>query len=531
MKRLLGVLGWLGVVLVLAAVAVRFVKPELSEWYQGLAIAGLVVTLLYTLSQWRDIARSMSGKGAKYGSVAAGSVLLMLAIIVAINYIGSRQTKRWDLTGGGVFTLSDQSKKVVADLKEPLKLRVYYETGKINEVSDKLDLYKQASAKFEVEYVDAEKNPARAQQDGIQQYGTVIMEYAGRTDRITNLDEQTLTNAIIKLVEGKAKKAYFVQGHGERDPMSSDRLGYSGAAERLKNDNYEVANLSLVQAGSVPDDATVVLVAGPQTDYLQPEIQELTAYLAKGGKLVLMIDVQGKPDAPPLTNLIALAHEWGVAIGNNLIVDVSGMGRMFNAGPEVPIAAEYPSHPITDNFKLMTAYRLARTATPIEGGTDGHSAQKVIESSPKSWAESDLKSLASGGGEVGLDPKTGDVPGPVSIGAAVSAAATSAPVSPAPDGAAPPADAPKLETRVVVLGDSDFAGNDLLQFQGNGELFTNIVNWAAQNENLIAIHPKDPEDRRITLTESQRAGVFYLAIFIIPTLFLAAGVATWWKRR
>ena len=525
MKRLLGVLGWLGVVLVLAAVAVRFVKPEHTEWYQGLAIAGLVVTLLYTLSQWRDIARSMSGKGAKYGSVAAGSVLLMLGILIAINYIGSRQTKRWDLTGGGQFTLSDQSKKIVGDLKQPLNVRVYYESGKINEVSDKVDQYKQISSKFVVEYIDAEKNPARAQQDGIQQYGTVVMEYAGRTERITQLDEQTVTNAIIKLVEGKAKKAYFVQGHGERDPMSADpRFGYSGAAGRLKNDNYEVANISLAQEGKLPDDASVLVIAGPQTDYLQPEIDALKAYLAKGGKLVLMIDVQGKPDAAPLTNLIALAKDWGIAVGNNLIVDVSGMGRMFNAGPEVPIAADYPSHPITEGFKFMTAYRLARSASPIEGGTNGHVAQRVVQSSAKSWAESDLKSLASGGGQVSLDVKSGDVPGPVAIASAVSAAVSDPSTASAPGAKAE-------ETRVVVIGDSDFTGNDLIAFQGNGELFTNIVNWAAQNENLIAIHPKDPQDRRITLTESQRAGVFYLAIFIIPGLFLAAGVATWWKRR
>jgi len=525
MKRILGLLGWLGVVLVLAAVVVRYRFPEYPEWYRGLAIGGLVVTLLYTLSQWRDIARSMSGKGAKYGSVAAGGVVLMLAIIVAINYIGSRQTKRWDLTGGGQFTLSDQSKKVVGDLKQPINVRVYYESGKINEVSDKVDQYKQISSKFNVEYIDAEKNPARAQQDGIQQYGTVVMEYAGRTERITQLDEQTVTNAIIKLVEGKTKKVYFVQGHGERDPMSADpRFGYSGAAGRLKNDNYEVANLSLATEGKMPDDATALVIAGPQTDYLQPEMDALKAYLAKGGKLVLMIDVQAKPDAAPLTNLIALANDWGVKVGKDLIVDASGMGRMFNAGPEVPIAADYPSHPITEGFRYMTAYRLARSASPIEGGTNGHVAQRVVQSSPKSWAETDLKSLASGGGQVGLDLKSGDQPGPVAIASAVAAAATDAPAATGPDAKAP-------ETRVVVIGDSDFTGNDLIAFQGNGELFTNIVNWAAQNENLIAIHPKDPQDRRITLTESQRAGVFYLAIFIIPGLFLAAGVATWWKRR
>lgn len=525
MKRIVGLLGWLGVVLVLAAVAVRFIKPEMVEWYQGLAIAGLVTTLLYTLSQWRDIGRSMSGRGARYGSVAFGSVVLMLAILVAINYIGNRQSKRWDLTGGKQFSLSDQSKKLVGDLKQPLAIRIYYQTGSIGQVHDKIDGYTLASSKIAVEYIDAEKNPARAQQDGVQQYGTVIMEYAGRTERITTLEEQDVTNAIIKLVEGKVKKAYFVQGHGERDPISQDRLGYTQVAARLKNDNYEVAKVALAQEGKLPDDATVVVIAGPQTDFLAPEIEALKAYLAAGGKLVMLLDVQAKPDAAPLTNLIALAKDWGIAVGTDLIVDASGMGRMFNAGPEVPIAAPpYPTHPITDKFAPMTAFRLARSASPIEGGTNGHVAQRVVDSSPRSWAEADLKSLAKGGGAVSMDLDKGDKQGPVAIASAVSAAATAAPPSTDPA-------APKPETRVVVVGDSDFIGNDLIAFQGNADLFMNMVNWAAQQENLIAIRPKDPQDRRITLTESQRQGIFYLAIFIIPGIFLAAGAATWWKRR
>lgn len=524
MKRILGLLGWLGVVLVLAAVVTRFVKPELVEVYQGLAIAGLVTTLLYTLSQWRDIARSMSGRGAKYGSMTAGSVILMLVILVAINYIGSRQTKRWDLTGGGQFTLSDQSKKILASLTQPLTVRVYYQTGAVNQVRDKLEGYTQASSKMVIDYIDAEKNPARAQQDGVQQYGTVVMEYAGRTERITTLEEQDVTNAIIKLVEGKAKKAYFTSGHGERDTVSTEREGFSGAAQRLKNDNYEIAKLVLAQESAVPADATLVVVAGPQTDFLAPEIEALTAYLARGGKLLLLLDVQAKPDAPPLANLTALAKTWGMAVGNDLVVDVSGVGRMFNAGPEVPIAAQYPSHPITERFAAMTAYRLAHSVTPIEGGTDGHIAQKVVETSPRSWAEADLKSLAKGGGAVSLDEKAGDKPGPVSIAAAVAAAATAAPPAADPT-------APKPETRVVVVGDADFASNYLVAFQGNGDLFMNMVNWTAQQENLIAIRPKDPQDRRITLTEGQRSSIFYLTLMIIPGLFLVAGVATWWRRR
>lgn len=523
MKRVLGLLGWLGVVLVLAAVAVRFIKPEMVDVYQGLAIAGLVVTLLYTLSQWRDIGRSMSGKGARYGSMALGSVVLMLGILIAINYIGSRQTKRWDLTGGQQFSLSDQSKKIVSELKQTLAFRIYYQTGAIGQIHDKLDGYALASAKITVDYIDAEKNPARAQQDGVQQYGTVIMEYAGRTERITTLEEQDITNAIIKLVEGKAKKAYFIQGHGERDPISADRMGYTQIAARLKNDNYEVGKSALAQDGKLPDDATIVVIAGPQTDYLPQEIEAIKAYLAAGGKLLMMLDVQAKPDAAALANLIALAKDWGVAIGNDLIVDVSGAGRAFGAGPEIPVAITYPTHPITERFdRVMTAYRLVRSASPIDGGTNGHIAQRVVESSPKSWAETDLKSLSTGGAKPDLDK--GDKQGPVVIASAVAAAATAAPANPDPK-------APTAETRLVIIGDSDFIGNDLISFQGNGDLFMNMVNWTAQQENLIAIGPKDPQDRRITLTEAQRQGIFWLAIFIIPGIFLAAGIFTWYKRR
>ena len=70
LRRILGLLGWLGVALVFAAVAIRFLKPEWQQWYSGLAMAGLVCTLLYMLSQWREIARSFSGREAKFGTVA-----------------------------------------------------------------------------------------------------------------------------------------------------------------------------------------------------------------------------------------------------------------------------------------------------------------------------------------------------------------------------------------------------------------------------------------------------------------------------
>src|SRR5262249_2940478 len=130
-------------------------------------------------------------------------------------------------------------------------------------------------------------------------------------------------------------------------------------------------------------------------------------YLDKGGKVLLMLDPPDKVDSPPLTNLIAFARQWGIDVGNNIVVDVSGMGRMIGTNESVPLAAAYPSHPITRDFNVVTAYPIARSVTAVSGGVGGHIAQSFVETSPRSWAESDIKSLLSGG-QVSLDESKGD---------------------------------------------------------------------------------------------------------------------------
>jgi ABC-type uncharacterized transport system involved in gliding motility auxiliary subunit len=190
-------------------------------------------------------------------------------------------------------------------------------------------------------------------------------------------------------------------------------------------------------------------------------------------------------------------------------------------------------HPITTGFpRLITAFPLARSATPLEGGSDGRVAQRVLETSPQSWAESDVKSLyATGRPERNLEQ--GDKAGPIGIAAAVSAPAPEAP-APAPpaEGAPPPAaDAPKPETRVVVVGDSDFASNRAIGLPGNRDIFLNMANWLAQQENLIAIRPRDPESRPLTMTEDQGTMVFWFTMVLIPALLFANAIRVWWRRR
>jgi len=526
MNRILSLVGWIGTAMVFVAVAIRFGYPVKEQWAYYLAWGGLVCVLVYTLGQWREIAKVFSRRQTRYGTLMGVSILVVLGILVAINYIGTRQNKRWDLTANKQFSLSDQSRNVAAKLDSSMQIQVFALEKDVPRYQERLKEYEYASKKISTEYIDPEKKPSAAKQSNVDRVPTFIFNYKGRSERVNADGEQDITNAIIKVVSGQQRKIYFTQGHGEKDTTSSERDGYNAIATALGHENYTVEKLTIAQSGSVPDDASVVVVAGPKNDFFAPEVDALKKYLDKQGKVLLELDPPDKADSPALTNLIALAHDWGIQAGNNIVVDVSGMGRLIGTDASVPVVAPpYPAHPITQRFGMITAFPLAREASIVSGGVNGHVAQSFIETGPRSWAETDLKSLMTSG-EVSLDESKGDKKGPIVLGAAVSAAA--APATPPKPGEP---DAPKPETRLAMIGDSDFAANGTLGVPGNRDLFMNTVGWLSQQDNLISIRPKESDDRRITLTATQESNIFWLSLLIVPGCIFGAGIASWWRRR
>src|SRR3954471_14583446 len=428
MKRIFSLISWLGVALVAIALALKF-TPALNNYSQHstkFAIAGLVCVLLYVASEWREIGKVFERRQARYGTLTATSVLVVLAILIALNYIAGKQNKRWDLTTAKQFSLSDQSRNVLQKLDAPLQIRVFTRDEDFPRFQDRLREYEYVSKNVTTEYIDPDKKRAAAQQANLQSIPTIVFNYKGRTERATADTEQDITNGIIKVVSGQQRKVYFTQGHGEKDTTSSERDGYNTIGAALGRENYTVDKLAIAQAGSVPDDAAVVIAAGPRIDFFPPEVDALKKYLDKGGKLLLELDPPDKPDSPPLTNLVALAHDWGVDVKNNVVVDASGMGRLIGTDASVPVAANYPSHPITQRFNYITAFPLAREVSPVSGGVNGHTAQAFVETSPRSWSETDIKGLLTSG-EVSLDEGKGDKKGPITIAAAVNAPLANAP--------------------------------------------------------------------------------------------------------
>jgi ABC-type uncharacterized transport system involved in gliding motility auxiliary subunit len=539
LRRILNILGWVGTALVVAALVVRLARPDLVQVWNGLAIAGLVTVLLYIASQWREIAGTFSRRQARYGALSIASVLIVLAILVAVNYIASRQNKRWDLTEAQQFTLSDQTRRILQSLDEPVHLLVFDRSENFRRFRDRLAEYEDASRQVRVEYVDADREPARARQYQVQTYGTIVVEHQGRIERVTTDGEQDITNAIIRSVEGEEQKVYFTQGHGEKDPASADeRTGYNTIADALRRDNFIIEPLVLAQRGAVPADASVVVIAGPTADFLPAEIDALRRFLDGGGKVLFMLDPPEHERAAPLTNLLGLVGEWGFDVGQDIVLDP--VGQAFGTGASVPVAASFPAHPITDGFRVLTAFPLARSVNPAPGGVEGRFPQTIVETSPESFAKTDLSVLRTGGA-IAFD-EARDRQGPISLAAALAAPAPAPPAEEtAPeaeaDGNTPAAaggatdSPPAPETRIVVFGDSDFVSNAILGIPGNADLFLNTVNWLAEQEGLIAIRPREPADRRVTLTTERQRLALYLTLLVIPGVVFAAGAYTWWRRR
>ena len=538
MTKALNVLAWVGTGLVFVAAAVRIlgwadaisVPPDMDRYAMWASWTGLALVLLYSIGQWRQIVAWFGHRNARYGTLASVSVLVGLGILVAANYLATRQNKRWDLTENRQFTLSDQTVKLLQGLTSPVKFVVFDRNTNFERFRTRLTNYEYNSRQVSTDYIDPDQRPVQAKEYEIQQYGTVVIEYMGRRERVTTDAEQDITNALIKVLNPSRKKVYFLGGHGEKSTTDSERAGYNQIADALKRDNYEFDTLVLAQSNEIPADATVLVSAGPRTDVLEQEVPLLRDYLNKSGKLLVLLDppddLKTYPSMPRLEGLLA---EWGLQATKSVVVDVSGRTQVAT----MPVAAPpYPAHPITDRFDLLTAFQLARTIAPTAVIPEGRTPQPFLQTAQRSWSETTMSQLEQANLDT-LAPETdkGDTTGPVTIGMAVAVPNKAPePAKPAEGGAAePPPPAP--ETRVAVVGDSDFASNSLLGIEGNRDLFMNAVGWLAQQESLISIRPREASDRRLTMTAAQITLMFWLSIVVIPGAVLGTGVYTWWRRR
>jgi ABC-type uncharacterized transport system involved in gliding motility auxiliary subunit len=497
-------IGALGGTMVLAGGIRYSIQGELLLTSRILLIAGGVFLLAGIAFNYRAILAFFSKRSSKLGTNTAAMALAVVAILGLANFLGYKHHKRFDWTTEKLFTLSDQTRRIVAGVTKDVKIIRFAKTPDA-ELADRIAEYTNLNHRVSYQAIDPQERPELAKQYGVARMGQVIVTSGDHTERLEETGEQDITSAILKVTRETVKTICFVEGHGEKSIDANAGNGYSAVAGELKKENYQVKSVNLVSENEVPADCTVLVDAGPTKGLFAQEAAAVGKYLDAGGKVLLLLD----PDTN--ANLDDVLRAWNIAVGNNVVIDASGVGRLFGTGPAVPLVVDYGTHAITRNFeRSMSFFPLARTVSLADRTKPEPSAVELLKTSPRSFAVTDLAELKSG--KIQLDPKK-DQAGPLSLGVAAERKVGD------------------KDARLVVIGDSDFASNQWAGLQRNGDIFVNAINWLAQDENLISIRPKSPTNRRVTLSEGQQKGLFWFSLALLPGLVIAAGVYIWWRRR
>lgn len=454
------------------------------------------------------------------GSQATLLTVSLLAILVFVNILAMRFPQRWDLTKSGLYTLSPQTKEALAALKGPVTITAFVQEGTdaARQIEDLLKLYRSASSKVRVEMVDADKQPARARAEGVRMYDTVIVTGpAGERQVIepSNMfslgadltlsefrGEQAITRALIKLEKKQSTVLYFIGGHGELS-LSEDAADLKSY---LEGEGFSVRELSLAQ-GRIPQDAALLVAAGPSKDLSPAEVSLLKNYIQGGGKLLLLLDPRGT--RPALSGWNEVAAAVGVKVANDVAVDPP---RAFFADPLTSLP-ELGDHEIAVRLKENNLNVVLPRAASLSSAGKEFNFTPLLVTSSQAWGETNFTAK--------LARDAQDVPGPLTLAAAVTKPA-------AKSGENQTAEEQRL---AVVVGSSSFITDASFGLQGNADFFTNAVNWLVGEDKLITIRPKALGADTVQLTSTGARRLLYGTTLGMPGIILAVGAGIWLRRR
>lgn len=453
----------------------------------------------------------LKARQTRYVAYVTLYIAVVVAIITVANVLADRYNKTYDSTANKRYSLSEQTAKIVKDLKEPATIYYYDRPTGFSHARDTLEQYANLSPKVQVKYVDLEKNPLAAREAGIKSLGTAIVEIGTRKEEAQGLSEEGVTGAFIRDLKSNTRTICFVTGSGEHQIDETGGDGYSRFKDLLGKEAYQTKSISLLTTAEAPSDCTVMVVAGPKSDYQQPEVDAIKKYVEGGGRAMFLLNPplkMGRTEIADNDALSQVLESWGVTPGKDLILDLNPIGRLAGLGYEDALVTRYDSHEIVNTMKgSATAFPYSRSLEVKSG--DKTTVDKLFESSESSLATEKLDTPRINAS----DPK--NKKGPLTLAAAGSYRTGRE----------------NSQGRFVVVGSSDWVANAFLPFNGNRDLAMNAINWLASDEELISIRPKDRDIRTITMTQSQLNWVGITSLGILPIGVAIAGVWVWWRRR
>lgn len=511
-NKVISGIGLIGLILLGGSLAVYLVQDIFPMGLKVSMSLGAVLCLIYVGYNWEEIQKKVFSRQTQGGTNTTVFILIVLAILCLVNYLGVRHHKRFDLTKSQRYTLSDQTRKLVAQLKGPLQIHAFYRRGAngnpyFENVQSLLKEYTALSNQIKVQFIDPDINPGLTQEYQAHD-GNSILEYQGRKETVTGYDEQDFSTALLKLLNQGKNKIYFLTGHGESDIEDTDQLGFDSLRSALEKENHVVAKLSLATQTTLPPDMSVLVIAGPKTELFAGEVTILKNYLNTGGKIFVLLN---PPTSASLSNLIS---DRGIHADMDIIVDP--ISTLIGGDVLAPVIQDYPYSDITRGLSA-TVFPYSRSLSMDTNLPASVTTQTLLETSEHSWGKTDLKSKSAQ-----FDPQK-DKKGPLTLGVSYQA--------PAALSVSKDTSQPVPQTRIVVFGNVNFASNAFLNQGGNKDLFLNSINWLTGDTQLLGIRAKEPENHDMLLLGFESRLMAFTSLLFIPGLIVLCGIIVWIRRR
>ncbi|MCE5271283.1 GldG family protein [bacterium] len=552
--------GYASPVILLAGLGMYYVNglwDSLSIGLSVLGAAGLVLWLAVGMDEVRQMFRARTFRS---GTSTLLVISVAASVLVVVNLLGYRHFVWKDITLAKKYELSPLTLNVIKQIEEAKKeihLTAFFwqhvdynlsteqnqqmvrdNARRESKLRDLLAVYSSVCPFIHFRFIDPNRELVLSQQYNIQRYrdNVVAVESGASQEMVTNMgNEEAVTNALIRALSADRRKIYFLQGHQERAIDDGGNSGFMLAGQAVADQSYMVEPLNVLEAGGVPADCRVLVIAGPHKPLLPDEIRLIDDYLENNGRVLVALDPEYE------AGLDEWLLSWGIRVDKDIVVDNSAAGVRQGAGPTEPLIYSYDKeHPITAPLqKAFTTLPTVRSVRVMSDHDPEITLTVLASTSDNSWGETDLTPMAIK--TPTFDPSDLSGPVPVAVAMHKKLEETEPGVREVKTGAIDHTptqqelrkiklDLSQRRAEMVVFGDSEFASNEYLRYGGNWDLFMNSINWLVGDERLISIAAKDPEDQTIYINQRQAKRMALAVQYGLPLLVLLFGVWVWVMR-
>jgi len=434
-------------------------------------------------------------------------LVLFVSLLIVFAWLTNRYPLTIDMSANQRNSLSQESARLVAGIESPLEVTLF--VSPINDSKPLLEAlferYRQLQPLIEVKSLNPDLHPGLLRAHDIRYDGEVLLEYLGRNEKVSQVNEAAVSSAIQRLLRQGERWLVFLEGHGERNPYREANHDYSLLATQLAGKGYTIEILNLTQTSSIPENTDVLVLASPKVPLLPGEIELLREHIEQGGNLLWLADPEQASEG-----LDMLADQLAVEFLPGIIVDpnsqLMGLDR-----PDFALVGEYPRHPITQNLGSLSLFPQAQA---IEfHGEDSWQQQVFLRSDSRSWNETgELR------GEIFNGDHDDENQGPLNIGMTLARSHQNS-------------EGELYDQRIAIVGDADFLSNRYLGNGSNLDIGVNLLNWLSHDDQLIAISPRPAPDTRLELSQEEQIAIAVFFLVLLPLTLLVSGLRIWLGRR